>query len=298
MARPPEQMNIIDVACLGADHACLAGFLFAWDPEEPRGRLALYERGTWSRLGDTPEFIRGLAVLDETDGAALYVLLRNGVIHRFAGSEHSAEVIEDQRNLGFRGIDVVGRHLYAYGMGHQVFRREDGRWLAIDEGLFDGDPFSMLNSIHGHSERDIYAGGTGGSIFHFDGRRWQRLESPTTYGIEKILCVGGETYACGFNGTLFRGDRDGWETLAVSHGEARMKDMAFCFDRLYVASADALYTLEGDQLETVSVRPTDVDVFGFLSYRDGQLWSGGGERLIRFDGETWTEVLYPPNQPV
>ncbi|HOT83216.1 MAG TPA: hypothetical protein PLQ12_07930, partial [Candidatus Defluviicoccus seviourii] len=98
--------------------------------------------------------------------------------------------------------------------------------------------------------------------------------------------------------SLFRGDRDGWETLAVSHGEARMKDMAFCFDRLYVASADGLYTLEGDILEPVSVRPTDVDVFGFLSYRDGQLWSGGGERLIRFDGETWTEVLYPPNQPV
>jgi hypothetical protein len=208
-------------------------------------------------------------------------------------------VIDRSRGLFFNELRRIGRHLYACGTGFQVVRREENGWRPIDEGIFVGAirPIHILTSIDGQSETEIYAVGTGGTLFHYNGALWAELEFPTNYGLTKVRSVGGESFIRGFHGLLGRGNREGWEVLSGARGNCHLTDIEYCFDRLYVASEYDLSVLHQNSLSPVAIPLEGELSFGWLCSGFGQLWSVGGESILCFDGENWTFYRYPWNEP-
>jgi hypothetical protein len=296
MARTEFSMYFTHVAVLGADSVVLAGHLFSQDEEDRITRLVAFDRGEWRQLADLPEIVSALRVTEYQGVPVCWALLRNGVTHHWRGDDHAVEIIDSQRGLFFNDLRQIDGELYACGTGRQVFRRTRG-WNAIDEGMFIGaaKPARVLTAVDGFSRSDIFASGVRGEIWHYDGRAWQNLESPTNVGFTRMLCAGKLTYHCGARGVVCRGDLEGWRILPGANPEIMLTDLAECGGRIYVSSEFELLMVDGDKVAPVE---TGIDAkldFGSLACGSGQLWSVGGETILRFDGEVWSKFEFPWN---
>lgn len=191
---------------------------------------------------------------------------------------------------------VNGGRAYAVGTKRQVYRRDAAdRWVCIDQSmqrLADNMEDYCFESIDGFSEEDIYAVGWEGEIWHFDGRLWERIESPTNLALYKIRCgKDGFAYACGQAGTLLRGRGVRWEVIQQQRTEEDLWGLEWFMGRLYVASTQFVYYLDADDLELVDFADDVPSSCYHLSAIDDVLWSIGPKDLMEFNGIDWTRVL-------
>jgi hypothetical protein len=217
-----------------------------------------------------------------------------GQVYAFGSDDQMEERITGEE-LEFRDIRVVDGKAYACAMDRKVFRRDaPDQWVPI-HGKMDQasapDTVFGFESIHGTSERDLYAVGWHGEIWHCSGKTWKQETSPTTILLNRVYCApDGYSYACGLVGTLLRGREGQWAIIAEDSTKSDLWDLAWFDGKLWVSSMDALYTLEGDQLEPVEF---DDDVPGTcysLDAREGILWSVGSNDIFQFDGDVWSRI--------
>lgn len=68
------------------------------------------------------------------------------------------------------------------------------------------ETITMLNSIDGSSESDVYACELIGQLYHFDGRGWTTIGLNIDENLNCVRCVSpGEVWVCGGNGALLVG---------------------------------------------------------------------------------------------
>jgi hypothetical protein len=301
MQRSELSMYFTYGALLGKDKIVLSGHLHIWEPDDPdakKTRLVLLDNGKWKHLADLPEIVASLIAMEENNSMAFYALLRNGVLHKWIGDEHSVEVIDESASTFFFELRKIGAHLYACGMCQRVFRREPQGWVPIDKNIYKGDRYKSLYSIDGYAEDDIYTVGSGGEIFHYNEQQWLQQESPTNGGLNLVRCINGETYICGSGGRFFRGDVEGWELLARDVDKDDLTDIVYFSGRFYIASGFRLMTYNEGALDPVKIPIKGEVGFGVLCSGYGQLWSIGDETILRFDGQEWTRFEFPYNKPL
>ena len=205
---------------------------------------------------------------------------------------YSAGVPPDREGW-IREVREIAGLVYAVGMGRQAFRRENAKqWIRIDAGLTPGgEGMEGLESIHGFSGDDIYAVGWGGEIWHFDGRRWRSIASPTNLLLSRVLCAGDDqVYACGQAGVLLRGREDHWEIIEQDDTEEDFWDLEWFEDRLYLSTMKFLYTLEDSHLHLVEFEQEIPNTCYHLSKTHDVLWSFGAKDIMAFDGLDWTRI--------
>jgi hypothetical protein len=212
------------------------------------------------------------------------------------------ELIHDFKKVGpdrcgkLLRVRGIGKRAYAVGMGRMVYRRDDvNKWTAIDKGvLVPGDVIELLgfDGIDGFSEEDIYAGGLQGEIWHYNGKKWTQLDSPTNVPLYDIICGGdGQVYAAGRDGVLVQGRGDNWRVLTDDAFQRDIWNLCWFADRLFIATTSGLFYLN----EKGKIKPVDfgADVPNttyHLSARDGIMWSIGAKDIMQYDGKTWTRI--------
>jgi hypothetical protein len=185
--------------------------------------------------------------------------------------------------------------------GHHRIHRLDGKmWKSIDGGVYiasaKGEAKSLA-SIDGTSASDLYAVGSSGVIFHFDGKRWAAQKSPTEFGLQRVLSVSkDEVYLCGNTNGLYRGSRSSWKALTRYDKSVTFWDMAWFAGKLYVCSKAKLFVLEKDELVEVKIPVRGPLGFYRMDARDGELWTCGNECVLRFDGKKWKQYVFPDNK--
>lgn len=96
------------------------------------------------------------------------------------------------RNNGYvNRIATIGGELYVCGFRRQVCRRVKGVWKRFDKGLLEPRTSrgSSLEAIDGTASNCIYAVGSAGQIWHFDGRTWRQRTSPTDVDLHEVRCL-------------------------------------------------------------------------------------------------------------
>ncbi len=246
----------------------------------PHAICAMYNNDEWHEAGMAGWMAVGVcAVKDE-----MVAVGETGGVLTLAGG-----------TMGQEQIATKEQPSYAAGMGRQVWRREGPRqWVAIDQGCRraqpDGTPVGF-EAIDGTSEKDLWAVGWQGEIWHCDGQAWRQIDSPSNGVLANVCCGGdGAVYACGRRGLLLRGRQGAWE--AIEH-ESTIEDLwglAWFADRLWLASTRALYTLDGDGLRLYGFDDDTPATCYHLSAAGGALWSIGAKDVLAFDGTTWTRI--------
>ncbi|BAP55883.1 hypothetical protein THII_1586 [Thioploca ingrica] len=206
------------------------------------------------------------------------------------------EQISLAEDLIFREVRGIAKgHAYAVGPARTVYRRDaPNKWTCIKapkpeiSQLMDAG----FESIDGFSEKDIYAVGWGGEIWHYDGQLWKQINSPTNLGLFKVRCAGnGEVYAGGQMGILLRGRHEQWEIIEHEVTQENLRGIEWFNGILYVATTKSVYELKKDQLIPIDFGNDAPSTCYHLSAADGIMWSIGAKDVMEFDGKKWSRII-------
>ncbi|HEX3140082.1 MAG TPA: hypothetical protein VHQ87_08510, partial [Rhizobacter sp.] len=101
-------------------------------------------------------------------------------------------------------IKAIGSTVFACGWAGQIYRRTGNAWEQFDLGKKAAKHNFM--AIDGFNEKDVYAVGMKGVIWHFDGQQWRAVDSPTNQALYDVRCLpSGDVVVCGAQGGVFRG---------------------------------------------------------------------------------------------
>jgi hypothetical protein len=195
-----------------------------------------------------------------------------------------------------RDVRLIGKTVFVAGIGRQVYRRAaPGRWVRADRGVLAPKGKAKgtgFNSIDGFAKNDVYAVGGRGEIWHFNGKAWEELDSPTDRMLERVICApDGKVYVCGQSGLLLRGRQDAWEAIEHQTTKDDLWGMTWFKDRLWVTTLEAVYSLEADDSLKRSDQGTPALTCGWLDAKDDVMWSVGENDIAYFDGKDWYELI-------
>jgi hypothetical protein len=194
-------------------------------------------------------------------------------------------------------IREIGDSLFACGFGAQVYRRIGSGWISISAEFTDiaGNKGIDITSIDGTSANDLYAVGFFGRIFHFDGRAWAEIDSPTNVNLERVRVHEGRAYICGKAGTLLIGDRDGFAVHSSPGVAEDFWGLAVYREAVYLAGWQQLYRFSDNAITAVDTGLNRPLTWYRLDAKDGVLWSFGPKDLLMYDGTSWVRVPHPDN---
>lgn len=229
---------------------------------------------------------------------------KSGEVLRIGGGETATENFSYCRE-GFkrkpgimREIRGVGKGCaYAVGTGRQAYRREgNGIWKSIDEwSQMDSKELVKFSfeSIDGFNEEDIYVVGWEGEIWHYNGKKFRKIDSPTSLSLHRVKCADdGKVYISGKNGILLRGREDKWELIEHNKIKDDIWGIEWFYGTIYVSTTYMIYQLKGDELETIDYKDGDIPGTCYhLSAVDEVMWSIGPNDIIEFDGRKWLRIV-------
>lgn len=195
-----------------------------------------------------------------------------------------------------RDLRWIGRHLYAVGMGRQVYRREEAnRWARRDAGVVV--PVGTMevvgfNSVDGLSEEEILACGFGGEIWRNREGEWVQLDSPTNLVLHRLRIVEPDLmFASGQEGLLLRGTGEQWEVIDHGVTDEDLWGLEWYRGSLYVASQTGVFRLtDADELERIDMGLGPDRTCSDLHANDGVMWSFGPKHLSWTDGTSWIDA--------
>ena len=168
------------------------------------------------------------------------------------------------------------------------------RWQQRDQAGF--------NCAAGISPDNLYAGGDGGDLWHFDGMNWTEQKLPIDraqglpggFNIVAMCCVdAGSVYVACRNGCLYRGHGSTWQQLsgaAIGNIGPSIRRMVAYQGRVWATSGAAMWIAGARGLEQFAL-PEGIHPGELLAANDSvQLTAGGGSAAC-FDGQRWQKIL-------
>jgi hypothetical protein len=265
----------------------------------PHSGFVVWDAGKWGDGGRTNWWLAGVSVSRRPRVQMCAVGTQGGVLLLGSGDRHEEQIAPEgqaPRDRGpLRGVRTIGERVYVVGMNRQAYRRDgDSAWVSIDQGARPQPGSGQVvgfEAVDGFAEDEIYAVGWEGEIWRYDARIWTAIASPTNVVLTNLCCGGdGMAYASGRNGLLLRGRDNRWEVIEQQNIIDDIWGLAWYGGQLYLATTNALYTLEGDTLNLVDLGDDPPKTCYHLSAADGVLWSIGPKDVMAFDGATWVRI--------
>lgn len=162
------------------------------------------------------------------------------------------------------------------------------------------DPI-ILWGLSGTSDVNVYFASEKKVVYHYDGARITSVPTDADEGLIAVHAIDAETvYACGRRGNLLVGNSKSGFRKMNFHDSQVFNGMAMFQGKLYLSSTGrprGLFVYDGSKLERVNsgLMPDIDDVSAVSAVGDEVLWVMGEKDLLRFDGETWERIAFPPN---
>jgi hypothetical protein len=285
------------------DHVTVYFSLIGDDGAEnhvPHAVFTAWRDGSWYDAGKKSWQVAGVAVVREPITQMVAVGRWGEVFCTGSDDTHDEHVVpsgaERPKDRGpLTSVRRIGKSIYATGMDRQVYRRTGANaWNEISPRpkikAKKGD-LQGFQAIDGFSEKDIYAGGWNGEIWHYDGASWNALPSITDTVLVDVCCAGdGLVYACGREGLLMKGRAKKWKLVDLHDLEQDFWSIAWFQERLYVSTISGVYTLDAKGLTPVSMGADAPTTCYRVTADEGVLWSIGAKDVMSFDGTAWTRI--------
>src|SRR3954453_9214350 len=108
---------------------------------------------------------------------------------------------------------------------------------------------AAFEAIDGYDDTELYAAGTGGALWRYDGAFWRQIPVTTNVRLTGITAsADGTVYVCGQSGVLLRGRGDLFELIEHDEDIRYFWDVGWWKDRLFLLSSYVLYTWQDSKL--------------------------------------------------
>lgn len=223
---------------------------------------------------------------------------------------NTSELIDDS-DVGpnargmLRDMQFVGDHLFATGMGRQIYKRmwgadaiQNGYWIHVDKNVLPKTPSPEIIgycSIGGYDEDEIYVVGWSGEIRWYNGRKWNKVDTPTNLKLERVICApNGKVFALGQSAIMIKGRKDKWELIDHSVFSEQIWGATWFSGEIWLNTELGIFRID-DREEII---PVKINIDGPLSFRwldsaENVLWSFGPNHLLRTkDGIHWDQITF------
>jgi hypothetical protein len=189
---------------------------------------------------------------------------------------------------------------YATDTGFMVLLSRNYVFACDDRGgvhMHDGKRWvrrrmaAPLHAVWGRAADDVLVAGAGGSVFHFDGKRWERSPTPVKETIRGLWGDRRRMIAVGDGGTVLALESDGAWSIIRSPTRKTLRAVSGSGDEIYaVGDGGTILRDEGEGF-VPETSPRDADLFGVFALGKGRAVAVGGEGtlLVRRDG-SWRRV--------
>lgn len=163
------------------------------------------------------------------------------------------------------------------------------QWRRIDAGL----PTTFnAEAIHGFNSTEIYAVGSRGALWQFDGKTWLERELPTNCYLTRVKCAAnGVVFIVGHDGILLRGRNNNWEVIKQEATVSDLWGVEWFQNELYVCTMSNLYQLKGSNLDVVDFGIDLQPTCYHLSSTGDVMWVIGEDNIMSYNGSEWVRVL-------
>ncbi|MNM97779.1 hypothetical protein D3C76_862630 [compost metagenome] len=293
--------------------------------DDPYSRLFFYQEETTEKwfYHDRPSWkivSTCFKPASSTSERAVCALSDEGDVEILMRSKTTTEKISDAGLLDESGIGYVtrikyiGDDLYACGDQNQVYKRNNGLWSHIDGGILNRakpkfsantesnrriivnalKESSCLFDIAGASHDDIYAVGTNGGIFHYNGQQWEKFKTITAadlYGI--YVGENHELLIAGSNGTILSGNKTvGFKIVSRKHIDADFISITQHNNQIFIGASDGIY-IKADS--SITRQPLNIyDVSNIESIKN-VLWAVSSKKIIKYENQQWTMIKHIDN---
>jgi photosystem II stability/assembly factor-like uncharacterized protein len=230
-----------------------------------QGNILHYDGAAWTAMSSPTSYaLRGLSMLSTDEGWAVghdNSSPYSSVIIHYANQSWS--IVAEPEVPGLWDVDFVAPDkgwavgpgiLYYDGNDWITFSSPEELSIPVSKGV--SEKFGSLYGVDMVSVDEGWAVGEGGTILHYQGDIWQRIDSPVEtrlYDVDMHSMEDG--WIVGSKGTILHFDGAAWSITAA---------------------------------------PTEATLWGVSVDDEGEAWAVGGDgTLLRFDGQTWGKMEIP-----
>ena len=174
----------------------------------------------------------------------------------------------------------------------------NGNWRCWDDGSLD-PCHNKLSSVAMVSETDGWAVGDLGTILHWDGNAWSKVESPTNFYLNSIAMLSShDGWAVGSGGTILRWDGSAWMEVLNRPTSYPLYSvtMLSATDGWAVGSTGHILHWDGS-VWSLSQSPTSETLRAVSMVSSTNGWAvGSNGTILHWNGSAWSEVDSPTDQ--
>lgn len=285
-----RQFRIVHGRAFDRDRFVLVLMLdeFADDPDHPHSTVWLVEGDTTRNL-QKHHYNVVSAAFGQTWSEGVYSLGQWGEIAHYRGDEVIEEELPVSRGP-MKCITQVDGVLVAVGAGSHAFIRRADVWedIAPPEDLRAEYPLNILESVAGNAPDEIYAAGSDGTIWYFNGDDWTVVQCATNLAFYAVSCsADGTVWLCGQAGVLAKGRYDSFELFIGDTNTMDLWGVAEHEGIIRAAGYTVMVRRDGEDL-IVDEEPTELARhFYDLQSVDGVLWSFAVKDVLRLGHDGW-----------
>ncbi len=263
------------------------------------GRIFHLERQGWRAVTTTSPLPRLREIVIDQDRAL--AVGDQGCVLRFDGSRISFQESETQHDL--YGVVATGdERACACGAFGTLIREDRDASASPQKSLTVAAPLVCwkavaqdvtrvaLRAVWAESEQEVFAAGDSGTILHFDGTTWSKMESQTDV---RLLGVWGssskDVHAVGEAGTILHFDGHRWQRVEWSHLDLTLVAITGFGSREIFAVGDGgtVLRFDGDTWQRVETG-TRAALFAVWGLDPDHVLAAGEEGLVlRWNGQSW-----------
>jgi hypothetical protein len=274
------------------------------DPKAMFCRFYSYVNGDWGTV-DLHFQCKSITVkIDESKGYKGWCVLgKNGEVADIAGgsqpliSQIPGAGLDVAQPYGYvEAIKRIGGELYVCGYGRQVYKLIHEDWVSIADDILTRERATGFFDIDGCDASHVYAVGWKGEIYLYDGKTWQRDDSPTTAHLASVRCLGpDDVWICGDKGVVLHGHFNQWQVLGSPAFKENWYSIESFNGTVYLAGNDVLAFVDNGEIKMVDTGLSKPFTVHRLHAQDGMLWAIGRAHILAYDGAEWKEIYHPDN---
>ena len=254
--------------------------------EEKSNKWGMAGLGTCRRMLVAPSYIDDERWLFVSGTGDIYVVCNNTGFENPIGKGYI---------FGIKNL--VHKSCFMVGPKRKVVKRERKNKLLFlgtdipskdypikEEGFCDVDGFS---------EKDLYACGGSGDLWHYDGKVWKFVVLPTNVPLNKISCgQDGKVYILADNRFFIIGREDKWIEYSSDNFKGLGADIKWYKDRLLILTGKKGYQLKDNELlECELIESSPIDGYSCFATCGDKLLLANGYECALYDGVSWRKIL-------
>jgi len=201
----------------------------------------------------------------------------------------------DVYGFGARDVWAVGQDgniLHYDGTAWSGFRYDGASVYPQGLGVWTNPARNLyLWGVWGAAANDLFVAGDDGTVLHWNGATWSRMNTGTTVGLRRVWGTSGrDVYVSGEGGTLLHYDGTAWSRVAVPTDQDLTRVWGSSAGDVYVGGANAtLLHFDGFAWSAVAlpIEPTATVNAVWGTSSDNVYVAGSAGLLLRWDGAAW-----------